>query len=93
MTRTARPKWPPTSPGARRYERRPVEGTDTLLTWYEVFDGGCATVHLNSRTAASQVVDEVTAQASQVIGFVTRTELARALDERSDGRLHLDPPS
>ena len=80
-------------PGTRRYERRPVEGGDTLLTWYEVFDGGCATVQLNSRTAAPQVVGEVTAQASEVIGFVTRTELARALDERSDGRLHLDPES
>jgi tRNA A-37 threonylcarbamoyl transferase component Bud32 len=80
-------------PGARRYERGPLADTDTIVTWYEVFDGGCATVHLNSRTSASPVVDEVTAQASQVIGFVTRTELATALDERSDGRLHLDPPS
>ena len=80
-------------PGARRYERGPVEGTDTILTWYEVFDGGCTTVHLNSRTSAPQVIAEVTAQASQVIGLVTRTELAEALDERSDGRLHLDPTS
>jgi tRNA A-37 threonylcarbamoyl transferase component Bud32/membrane-associated phospholipid phosphatase len=79
--------------GARRYDRGPIEGTDTILTWYEVFDGGCTTVHLNSRTSASQVVDEIGAQASQVIGFVTRADLSRALDERSDGRLRLDPPS
>ena len=38
-------------------------------------------------------MEEVTAQAGQVIGFVTRADLARALDERSDGRLQLDPPS
>jgi tRNA A-37 threonylcarbamoyl transferase component Bud32/membrane-associated phospholipid phosphatase len=80
-------------PGARRYERRPVEGSDTILTWYEVFDGGCATVHLDSSTSATQVVDEITAQADEVIGFVTRAELAAALDDRSDGRLHLDPTS
>ena len=80
-------------PDTRRYERRPIEGGDTLLTWYEVFDGGCVTVHLNSHSTAPQVIDEVTAQASELIGYVTRTELARALDERSDGRLHLDPPS
>ena len=44
-------------PGARRFERPPTEGSDTLLTWYEVFPGGCTSV----------------------------------LDERSDGRLQLDP--
>jgi membrane-associated phospholipid phosphatase/tRNA A-37 threonylcarbamoyl transferase component Bud32 len=80
-------------PAARRFERRPGNGNDTILTWYEVFDGGCATVHLNSHTAAPQVVDEVTAQASDVISFVTRSELAAALEARSDGRLHLDPVS
>ena len=36
-------------PGARRFERGPVDGTDTILTWYEVFPGGCATVQLSSR--------------------------------------------
>jgi hypothetical protein len=39
------------------------------------------------------VITDVTAEASRVIGFVSRAELARALDERSDGRLQLDPPS
>ena len=34
----------------------------------------------------------MTAQAGRVIGFVPRAELARALDERSDGRLQLNPP-
>jgi tRNA A-37 threonylcarbamoyl transferase component Bud32 len=80
-------------PGARRYERGPDDATNTILTWYEVFPGGCATVRLSSDNAAPEVVDDVTAQASQVVGFVTRAHLARALDERSDGRLQLDPPS
>jgi hypothetical protein len=79
-------------PGARRFERGPVDGTKTILTWYEVFPGGCATVQLNSRNAAPEVLADVTAQASRVIGFVSRADLAHALDERSDGRLHLDPP-
>ncbi len=80
-------------PGARRFERGPVDGTHNILTWYEVFPGGCATVRLSSRNAAPEVLKDVTAQASRVIGFVPRADLARALDERSDGRLHLDPPS
>jgi tRNA A-37 threonylcarbamoyl transferase component Bud32/membrane-associated phospholipid phosphatase len=80
-------------PGARRYERQPVDGTDTILEWYEVFDGGCAAVRLSSGNPAPEVVDDVTTQAGRVIGFVPRADLAEALDERSDGRLQLDPPS
>jgi tRNA A-37 threonylcarbamoyl transferase component Bud32 len=79
--------------GARRYERRPVDGTTTILIWYEVFPGGCTTVRLSSRTALPEVLEEVTAQASRVIGFVSRADLARVLAERSDGRLRLDAPS
>ena len=81
-------------PGARRFERRPVAGTDTILTWYEVFPGGCATVRAQlATTPRRRCVEDVTAQAGRVIGFVPRADLARALDERSDGRLELDPPS
>ena len=80
-------------PGGRRFERTPVDGTNTILTWYVVFPGGCATMRLSSRDPAREVVSDVTAQASRVIGFVSRADLARALDERSHGRLRLDPPS
>jgi tRNA A-37 threonylcarbamoyl transferase component Bud32/membrane-associated phospholipid phosphatase len=80
-------------PGARRFERAPADGTDTILTWYEVFPGGCVTAQLNSENDAPEVIDEVSGQASQVIGFLSRADLAEALDERSDGRLQLDPPS
>jgi hypothetical protein len=58
-----------------------------------VFPGGCVTAQLNSENDSPEVVDEVSGQASQVIGFVPRADLAEALDERSDGRLQLDPPS
>ena len=80
-------------PGARRFDGGPDDGADTILTWYEVFPGGCATVQLSSRNAAPEVLEDVTAQAGEVIGFVSRADLARALDERSDGRLELNPPS
>ena len=93
MTSPARPRSPPTSPAPVASSARPVDGTDTILTWYEVFPGGCATVRLSSRNAAPEVLEDVTAQAGQVIGFVTRADLAEALDERSDGRLQLDPPT
>lgn len=77
--------------GARRFERGPVGGT--ILTWYEVFPGGCAAVRLSSRSLVPEVLDDVRAQAGRVIGFVPRADLARALAQRSHGRLQLDPPS
>jgi hypothetical protein len=80
-------------PDARRFERRPVGGTNHILTWYESYPGGCATVRVNSRNAAPEVLEDVTAQASRVIGFVPRARLAQALDRRSNGRLRLDPPT
>ena len=79
-------------PGAQRFERGPIAGTDTILTWYEVFPGGCTTTELSSDNHAREVVDDVTTQAGRVIGFVPRTDLARALNDRSDGRLKLNPP-
>jgi hypothetical protein len=79
--------------GARRFERGPSDGTDTLLTWYEVFQGGCTTVQLSSKSTAPAVLDEVTAQARTVVDFVARADLARQLDAVSNGRLQLDPPS
>jgi hypothetical protein len=80
-------------PGARRFEGGPIAGTDTILTWYEVFPGGCTTAQLSSRNATPNVVDDLSAEAGRVITFVSRTALAEALDERSDGRLQLNPPS
>ena len=78
-------------PGSRRYERRPAASSDVLLIRYEVYPGGCTTIQLRSDNDATSVREEVTTQADDVIGFITRADLARALDERSNGRLELDP--
>jgi hypothetical protein len=80
-------------PGTRRYERGAAGRSDTILTRYEVFDGGCATVRLQSHNASPRVREEVIEQSSEVLSFVSRARLALALDERSDGRLRLDPPA
>ena len=81
-------------PGARRFERRPIDGTDTILTWYEVFPGGCATVRLSSRNHSADVRGRGDrAGRSGDRASHPAPDLARALDERSDGRLQLDPPS
>jgi tRNA A-37 threonylcarbamoyl transferase component Bud32 len=80
-------------PGAHRFERKPAAGTNVILAWYEVFPGGCTTVQLSSRNAAPEVRQDVIAQAGRVISFVRRADLAKALVERSHGRLRLDPPS
>ena len=84
---------PTTVPGARRFTRGPEAGTDVILTRYDVFPGGCATLTLSSRTAAAAVVDAVTAEVDRLVDYDSRPGLARALDHRSDGRLHLDPPA
>jgi hypothetical protein len=78
-------------PAASRFERRPTDGSDTILTWYEVFPGGCATVRLSSSNRSPVTLAEVTAQAGEVIDFASRVHLARVLDRRSNGRLQLDP--
>jgi hypothetical protein len=78
-------------PDASRFERRPAAGNDALLTWYEVFPGGCATIRLSSSDHSAPVVDEVTSQAGRLIDFASRAHLARVLDRRSNGRLQLDP--
>jgi hypothetical protein len=55
---------------------------------FEVFAGGCVTTRI---TAPRQHQAEVTAGSAAILGFTTREQLGRALEERSDGRLQLDP--
>ena len=75
-------------PGARRYERTDPGRSGAATTWYTTFEGGCVTAQFRS---ASDVDAALATQASSGIGFVTRAALQQALDERSDGRLQLDP--
>jgi tRNA A-37 threonylcarbamoyl transferase component Bud32 len=57
---------------------------------FEVFPGGCVTTRLTG-PAAFQA--EFTTQATALLGFTSRQRLQQLLEQRSDGRLHLDPES
>ena len=72
----------------RRFVRAVTDGSSTATTWYAVFPGGCVTARLRavSRADAAVVTD-----AASIVGFATRQGLQQALDQRSNGRLQLDP--
>jgi tRNA A-37 threonylcarbamoyl transferase component Bud32 len=79
---------PPGQPEVRRYLR-----TESVLpkysgTRFEVFPGGCVTTWL---TVPDVNRDWVTSQAGALLGFTSRQTLQQLLEQRSDGRLHLDP--
>ena len=77
--------------GVRRFAG-PSSATGGLdRTWYDVFEGGCVTTEVHSKSSTALINAEVERQAPGLVGYVTRPALARALDERSDGRLELDP--
>jgi tRNA A-37 threonylcarbamoyl transferase component Bud32/membrane-associated phospholipid phosphatase len=75
--------------GVRHFQRiESGTGGGFGATWYDRFPGGCVTSRLRLTTDPN---GEFAAQAPQVLGFTTREALRRALDQRSGGRLHLDP--
>jgi hypothetical protein len=53
-----------------------------------VFPGGCVTAQLR---AGSNTDPSVIDEAAAAVGFTTRPALQQALEQRSNGRLHLDP--
>ena len=53
-----------------------------------MFDGGCVTTRL---TAPAEYRAQLTGEATAMLGFTTRQALAQELEQRSDGRLNLDP--
>ena len=75
-------------PGVRHFERveRAADGYDA--TWYDRFPGGCMTSRLRSTADPG---GRFATQAPAVLGFTTRQALRQLLEERSGGRLHLDP--
>jgi len=79
---------PSDQPGARRYERIEPSGSAPVITWHTVFPGGCVTAQFHS---TSDTDAALTNEASTAVGFTTRLALQQALEERSNGRLHLDP--
>jgi hypothetical protein len=81
---------PSQRPGVRHYEQTERRTDRFIATWYDQFPGGCVTSRLNS---TSDVDGTFAGEAPLVLGFTTRQGLQQALDERSNGRLHLDPPA
>ena len=75
-------------PGVRHYERTERLTGRFTATWYDRFRGGCVTSQLDSTTDTE---GKFAAEAPLVLTFSTRQALQQALDERSNGRLHLDP--
>jgi tRNA A-37 threonylcarbamoyl transferase component Bud32/membrane-associated phospholipid phosphatase len=75
-------------PDVRRYQRTERLPDSFTATWYDQFPGGCVTYRLHSTT---DIEGKFATEAPLVLGFTTRQALQQALDERSDGRLHLDP--
>jgi tRNA A-37 threonylcarbamoyl transferase component Bud32/membrane-associated phospholipid phosphatase len=78
----------PSQPGTRRYERTEPGNSGPAATSYTVFPGGCVTTRFRSTGEADvSLID----QAVSAVGFKTRVALQNELDQRSNGRLHLDP--
>jgi hypothetical protein len=75
-------------PGARRYWRVDREFPEFAATRAYAFSGGCVTERFTVPAASGQ---RLATETSSVFGFATRQELDRALRQRSDGRLRLDP--
>jgi membrane-associated phospholipid phosphatase len=75
-------------PQARRYIRIDRSATPTRVTRLYTFEGGC----IAERFVSELAPERLAAEASSTFGFVTRSQLARDLSRRSDGRLRLDPP-
>ena len=79
---------PSPASGVRRYERVDHSTSVFGATWYDRFPGGCVTYRLHS---TSDVEGSFAAELPVLLGFTTRQALQQALEERSDGRLQLDP--
>jgi tRNA A-37 threonylcarbamoyl transferase component Bud32 len=74
--------------GMQRYERVDQLSGGYEATWYDRFPGGCVTYRLRS---TSDPTGQFAVEARVLLGFTSRQELAGTLEQRSDGRLHLDP--
>jgi hypothetical protein len=75
-------------PGARRYMRIERLAPQSSATRFDVFAGGCVTTRL---TAPAAYRAQLTSEAASLLSFTTRAQLRQALDQRSGGRLELDP--
>jgi hypothetical protein len=79
---------PSDRPGVRHYQRTQRLTGRFAATWYDRFPGGCVTYQLRSTT---DIEGTFATEVPLVVRLTTRQVLEQALDERSNGRLHLDP--
>jgi hypothetical protein len=79
---------PSPASGVRRYQRIDQSTSVFGATWYDRFPGGCLTYRLHS---TSDVEGSFAAELPVLLGLTTRQALQQALEQRSDGRLQLDP--
>jgi tRNA A-37 threonylcarbamoyl transferase component Bud32/membrane-associated phospholipid phosphatase len=77
-------------PQVRRYQRIDRQTPRLEATRFDRFQGGCVTAQATV-PAANQT--EITSQLPTILGYTSRQALQQALDERSNGRLRLDPPT
>jgi tRNA A-37 threonylcarbamoyl transferase component Bud32/membrane-associated phospholipid phosphatase len=73
----------------RRYQRIDRLGPRFEATRFDRFPGGCVTAQADAPAAYRA---EVTGELSAILGYTTRQALGQALEQRSGGRLRLDPP-
>jgi tRNA A-37 threonylcarbamoyl transferase component Bud32 len=76
--------------GVRRYQLVERQAPDYGAVRFDVFPGGCVTTRIRALPPSRA---EVTGAAPGILGFVPRQQLGQALEQRSGGRLHLDPPA
>jgi hypothetical protein len=74
--------------GVRHYKRLSISDDHFATTWIDVFDGGC--VAATTQTTLS-LAEPLEAEVRLAWGYSTREELDQVLQERSHGRLRLDP--
>jgi hypothetical protein len=77
-------------PQVQRYQRIDRLTPRFEATRFELFPGGCVTAQA-AVPAANRA--EVTSELATILDYTTRQALRQALDQRSGGRLRLDPPT
>jgi N-formylglutamate amidohydrolase len=79
-----------TQPQVQRYQRIQRQAPGFEATRFDRFPGGCVTTQATV-PAANRA--EITSQLATILHYTTRQALQQALDQRSGGRLRLDPPA
>jgi len=74
----------------RRYQRIDRLTPRFEASRFDLFPGGCVSAQA-AVPAANRA--EITSALSTILDYTSRQALQQALDQRSDGRLRLDPPT